>query len=455
MKKKINTSRITGAKKKTAVSPVSKRPAVPTQAQEPSGFKNHIDLLEKVNRSLRAYIGEMTSVFRFIETVSGTHSLHKILKLLLEVVKELCAFDAGVVYLHKRGKGGGSIKTLMAEDNSGIIEKFRKTMEIDENIYEWVFRQGQAVIIPESFRKKNSRTFKHWSFLIAPLVSGQEQIGHLELAFDRPQGTFTQQMFSILNVLLKHATVILVNERVYEKERQTAQKYMELDLLKKDVVNTTTHEIKTPLTIIQAASIILEGDDNITLTERKELLGKIIEQCRRIDLIVNELFETAQVDEQVPLIKPRPINLNTITRETLKDVPHNPSLVHFDLNIPEALVTYADPSSIYKVFRNLIENAIKYSPQGGQIVIRAQRQDSKVQWMIKDQGVGISAKEQEQIFDKFFRGGELSTRRVGGIGLGLYIVKKNVELNQGTVRVQSTPGEGTTFTVTLPGDKSN
>lgn len=450
MKKKTTPARTGRQKAKKAVRTIRKPPAQSPAPQPAVDLKSHLGLLEKVNRSLRAYITEMTSVFRFIETVSGTHSLHKILKLLLEVVKELCAFNAGVVYLHQRDKDQGAVKTLMAEDGLTVIEKFRRTMEIDENIYQWVFRQGQAVIIPESFCKKNSRTFRHWSFLIAPLVSGREQIGHLELAFDRPQGTFTQQMFSILNVLLKHAAVILINERVYEKERQTAQKYMELDLLKKDVVNTTTHEIKTPLTIIQAASIILEGDDDISAQERKELLGKIIEQCRRIDLIVNELFETAQVDEQMPMIKARPLNLNTITRETLKDVPYNAGLIHFRLDIPETLIIQADPSSLYKVFRNLMENAIKYSPHGGEIAINVRMEDGKVYWVIKDQGVGIALRDQEQIFEKFFRSGETSTRRVGGIGLGLYIVKKNVELNQGTVRVQSTPGEGTTFTVTLP-----
>lgn len=445
----LKKKKITKRKKKT-VARQEKPAELQSKAQDDLALKNYNDILEKVNRGLRAYIAEMTSVFQFIERVSAVHAFEKIIELLVEVLNELCQFDATAIYLHDNLRGQGSRKQLVYQHDMETINKFRQAMEVDERIYQWVFRQGQAVIIPESFRKQNSTVFDNWSFMIAPLATNSEQIGHIELAFNRPQGSFTQQMFSILNVLLKHVAVILVNERVYEKERQTAQKYIELDLLKKDVVNTTTHEIKTPLTIIQGASILLEGDNQMDVKEQKELLRKIIAQCKRVDLIISELFETAQVDDQEPLIKPVKINLLKITQDTLADVLFDARRINFTINIPENIELEIDQSSFYKVIRNLIENAIKYSHQGGEIVITGQADQHHIEWQIRDQGIGISQIDQEKIFDKFFRGGESSTRRVGGIGLGLYIVQKNIELNHGSIRVESTKGKGATFIVTIP-----
>lgn len=416
--------------------------------EEDQDLQNYIEIVEKVNRGLRSYIAEMTIVFRFIERVSGIYSRKKIVDLLMSVIKELCGYDAAILYLNEASRHGTLIEQSSLHPEK--IKRFRKTMEVDERIYNWVFRQGHAVIIPESFRTHESKTYKNWSYMIAPLATGSERLGHIELAFNRPQGSFTQQTFSILNVLLKHAAVILVNEGIYDKERQTAQKYIELDMLKKDVVNTTTHEIKTPLTIIQAASILLENDKSVDPDERKELLGKITQQCRRIDIIVTELFETAQLEDNQPPVNKVNLSLKSLTEEAIREVSIDPAKITITMSIPTSCMTYADYSSMYKVVRNLIENAIKYSPKGGEIKISGHHKGDYACWSITDQGIGISEIDQQQIFDKFFRGGESSTRSVGGIGLGLYIVKKNLELNNGKISVTSVEGEGSTFSLALP-----
>jgi signal transduction histidine kinase len=245
--------------------------------------------------------------------------------------------------------------------------------------------------------------------------------------------------------------VIIANERVYDKERKTAQKYIELDLLKKDVVNTTTHEIRTPLTIIQAASILLEQKTRMPNSEKVEMYQKITQQCERINQIVEELFETSKLEDgQLPL-QLTPIALPVLTDEVIHYLHYDPNKIHFKTDY-EGVVgnVRADRSSLYKILRNLMDNAVKYSPDGGTLEITVKNLATTVLWQIKDQGVGIPAEDLEKIFDKFYRAGASTTRRFRGLGLGLYIVKKNVELNAGKISVQSTLGIGSTFILELP-----
>jgi signal transduction histidine kinase len=252
-------------------------------------------------------------------------------------------------------------------------------------------------------------------------------------------------------VLLNHAALILVKERIYEKERKTAQTYIQLDTLKRDIVNITTHEIKTPLTIINGNAIMLRRDLKIADEEKQKMLDTITRQCHRIDTIINQMVETAQLEEGRLHLVPEPVGLPELTAEILKDVYFDPQSISLQVRFSEPLApAFADRDSLYKVLRNLLENAIKYSPCGGIIRIMGGNAGESVFWRIQDEGVGIPAAEQTKIFDKFYRVGDSMTRGVRGMGFGLYLVKKNIELNKGSVRVESVVGQGATFTVVLP-----
>jgi signal transduction histidine kinase len=145
------------------------------------------------------------------------------------------------------------------------------------------------------------------------------------------------------------------------------------------------------------------------------------------------------------------VALSELTAEILKDVFFDPEKITLQAHFPEHLApAFADRDSLHKVLRNLVENAIKYSPHGGTIHITGENAGETVLWRVKDQGVGIPEEELEKIFDKFYRVGSTTTRGVRGMGFGLYLVKKNLELNHGSVWVESRLNEGSVFTVTLP-----
>jgi signal transduction histidine kinase len=415
-------------------------------------LRNYIQIQDKIVRGLRAFIDEMTVVFRFIESVSECHAMERILELLLDVMRELFKYEAAAIFLEERPDPKDfSGQTLKRSYSAELVEEFRQRLRVNETIYGWVFKQGHAIVMPVAYKPRASKTEERWSFMIMPLATSAERIGRLELVFNRPEGEFTQQTFSILDVLLKHAALNLVNERIYEKERKTVQTYMQLDALKRDIVNITTHEIKTPLTIINANAIMLRRNARIEREEMEKMLDSVARQAQRIDTILNQLVETAQLEDGRLVINPEPISLEEITKEIIHDAIYDPEKISFHLHFHEqGWPAYADRDSVYKVIRNLIENAIKYSPQGGRIVITGQNQEASVLWQIQDSGIGIPETEQEKIFEKFYRVGDSTTRQVRGMGFGLYLVKKSVELNGGSIHVKSRVGEGSLFTLVLP-----
>lgn len=415
-------------------------------------LQQYNQIQDKIIRGLRAFIDEMTVIFRFIETVSEYHAQERILQLLLDVMKELFKFEAAAVYLEERTEptdyAGQSLKRSY---RSELVEDIRRRLQVDENIYDWVFKQGHAIVLPLEYSPQAEQAEARWSFMLVPLATSSERLGRLELVFNHPEGEFTQQTFSILNVLLKHAALILVNERIYEKERKTAQTYIQLDTLKRDIVNITTHEIKTPLTIINGNAIVLRRNPGIADEEKGKMLDAITRQCQRIDTITNQMVETAQLEEGRLVLCPGAVALAELTAEIFKDVYYDPAAISLQAHFPESLEpAWADRDSLYKVLRNLVENAVKYSPHGGAITVDAENRGENVVWRVQDQGIGIPDTEQPKIFDKFYRVGDSMTRGVRGMGFGLYLVKKNVELNSGSISVASVVGQGTTFTVILP-----
>jgi signal transduction histidine kinase len=130
---------------------------------------------------------------------------------------------------------------------------------------------------------------------------------------------------------------------------------------------------------------------------------------------------------------------------------HLPDNVEVELRAPDDLpAVAADPGQLRQVLENLVENAIKYSPDGGVVELALDRENSRVRFRVRDQGLGIPDDEQRRVFEKFYRLDPNMTRGIGGTGLGLYICRELVRMMDGRIWVDSRPGEGSTFSVEIP-----
>ena len=227
-----------------------------------------------------------------------------------------------------------------------------------------------------------------------------------------------------------------------------------LEAMKNEFINIAAHELRTPLASILGFSHVLKE----TLAERGDeltnhLLGTILEAGDRLKGIVDELIEFASVREQSNSGQSTTFNLVSLIQETLQLITHraikHTLTIETHFSQPEIPVT-ANHSILREVLNRLLENAVTFNEPGGKIIVRAEARNDHVVVEVEDTGIGIPQKEQEKIFDKFYQVEEHLTRSVGGLGLGLAIARRGVELHGGTLTVASQLNKGSRFTITLP-----
>jgi signal transduction histidine kinase len=214
----------------------------------------------------------------------------------------------------------------------------------------------------------------------------------------------------------------------------------------------TSHELRTPITVVQGyASTLLTHWENITDDERRSSVERIAERTRALAALVEQLLLGSRAGLAAPAPTRVVFDLGGLLRTAVAGFRTVAPSYEFVLEIaPDVPLAIGDPSSIEIVFGQLLENAIKYSPDGGTITVTARAQGETIIAQVCDRGLGIPAGEHAQVFERFYQvGGE--RRRFGGVGLGLYIVARLIEGHGGAVRALPRDGGGTCFEVTLPG----
>lgn len=228
----------------------------------------------------------------------------------------------------------------------------------------------------------------------------------------------------------------------------------ELDRMKTEFVSQVSHELRTPLTSIKGfTEVLLEGDAGAVNDEQCEFLGIIKSNVDRLVGLTDELLDISRIESGRLELRSEPIDLNVVIELVLGTlrplIVAKNQTIEVDLS-PDVPPVVGDVDRIVQVLTNLVSNAHKYTPQGGAIWISAEQHERMARVAVRDSGIGISPEDVPRLFTRFFRADTPVAREVGGTGLGLAIVKSTVELHGGTVAVESTPGQGSTFSFTLP-----
>jgi PAS domain S-box-containing protein len=286
-----------------------------------------------------------------------------------------------------------------------------------------------------------------WSEL-APLVPVASTVGEPVRAETVPVELEGRELWiSISGVGLEEGTVYAFRDLTEERA---------LEELKADFVATVSHELRTPLAAIYGSAQTIRRDD-ITLDPavQDQLLGVIASESERLGTIVNDLLVAGRLDAgQLPFTIERcdPVELASSVVETART--HVPEEIDLELDAPEAVPdVVADPGQLRQVLVNLLDNAIKYSPEGGRVALSISSNGSEspaIRFSVADEGLGIPAGEHRRIFEKFYRLDPDMTRGIGGTGLGLYICRELVRRMDGKIWVESKLGEGSSFFVELP-----
>lgn len=295
------------------------------------------------------------------------------------------------------------------------------------------------------------REFKPTGILTAPICVAAQKFGvlaietfHEEAPFEPEDIPFVQSIADLMAIAIDYSRQVAKADLI----RQTR----EAEQLRSELIATLSHELRMPLTTIKGYSTMLLMDEvHWEPSQIEEYLRLIDEECDNMQSMIKSILDSSLIDVNQLSIEAQPLRLETIAHQVAHEIQRQTSSHHLILDLSSGLpLVSGDPRWIKQVFRNILDNAVKYSPNGGMIVIHAEVRKDDVVVSIADQGIGISPEDLIPIFEKYFRVRNNHTRTIPGTGLGLPIARAIVEVHGGRIWADSKLGQGTTVFFSLP-----
>ncbi|MBI2207775.1 MAG: GAF domain-containing protein [Candidatus Rokubacteria bacterium] len=291
------------------------------------------------------------------------------------------------------------------------------------------------------------------SYLAVPVVSRRgEVLGGLFFGHPQP-AMFTERAEQIAVALAAQAAIAMDNARLYEKEMRARADAETANRSKDEFLATLSHELRTPLNAVLGWTVMLRAGQ-LDEPTRARALQAIERNARGQAQLIEDLLDISRIVAGKLLLESRPVDLGAVTEAALDALRPAADARRIELSVAVddgAIPVIGDPARLQQIIWNLLSNAVKFTPEGGRVALRVTSGSEYTDIVVSDTGLGITADVLPYVFDRFRQGDSSSTRRHGGLGLGLALVKHLTELHGGSVAVQSDgPGHGATFTVRLP-----
>jgi two-component system, OmpR family, phosphate regulon sensor histidine kinase PhoR len=254
-------------------------------------------------------------------------------------------------------------------------------------------------------------------------------------------------------VLLTLTVVVVLLVYILTLRNMLRQK--KLSELKSDFISNMTHELKTPLSTIAVASASLTLDNVLGNPEKSKNLSEIIKrQNKLLNQMIDQVLDISALEQSGFSIKKEPVEIKFLIEEIVEDFRVNQAEkstgIEIEYNIPKDFYIELDKFQMTRVLNNLLSNAVKYNDKKPLIKVVVSLKGGSLLVVISDNGIGISKENQKEVFSKFYRCEHNLPKKIKGLGLGLYFVKKIVEAHGGTINLESTPGRGSSFIINLP-----
>jgi signal transduction histidine kinase len=291
--------------------------------------------------------------------------------------------------------------------------------------------------------------------LAVPIRREDRVIGVIGVESSEP-GQLDQECLERLTRLADHAAIAIENARLFRQVRRA-------DEAKTEFVSFVSHELKQPMTSLKGyTDLLLKGVGGEVTDAQREFLSTIRANVERMGSLVNELLDVSRIESGRIELDVTTLSMEKVIDQVVRTSQRQVEDKHQDLEVEVAdglPPARGDRDRLVQILSNLMSNAVKYTPEGGRIAVRARHITEEtsdeapngfVRCAVVDSGIGISPEDQEKLFTKYFRADEPAVRDVPGTGLGLVITKSLVEMHGGNISVESEPGEGSTFTFTVP-----
>jgi PAS domain S-box-containing protein len=348
---------------------------------------------------------------------------------------------------------------LLIVDADGRIDLVNRQTEILFGYSrERLVGQPIEVLVPHRLRDRHPSYRR--AYADQPMV--REMGAGFELFALRADGTEFPVEISLSPLETEHGVAVSASIRdvtdrkraeeqalAWEREREDAERLREVDKLRSDFLSTVSHELRTPLTSIKGYAEWLVGEwDEVPDDRRYEFVGRILRAGGRLDALIGDLLDFTRMERGQLNFDLIPHPLLDMVTETVDNLSSLLSGHNVQVAVGEDLTVLVDRSAFIRVLENLLSNAAKFSPPGSVIAVTGQATDASVRLSVSDQGPGIKADERDRVFDRFYRVPDVAARHAG-TGIGLAIVKQFIEAQGGRVTLESQPGSGSTFTLSL------
>jgi len=418
---------------------------------------------EQELEELRSRLGEITHLFEAATELNLRLPVDSILSIMVRrVVSALKAQQASVMlfnpvtgmletkaYYGVEGEFTASGRVRLGEGIAGKVAELKQAMLLDDGL--------QNTEITQHYRPYRNIS----SALSIPLVVGDQCVGVMNVNRINNPRHFNDQQKEIVRLFAQNIGAVIQSaedlEKVKGANRQLLSendRLLEMNRLKDIFLSTASHELKTPLTsVIGYAELLNDHDQDLGLEQRQEFTRRLRVEAGQLLSLIEDILDLTRLETGKIELKRTRVNLNDLTRTAVETVralaqKHEIGIVE-DYEQTEDCIPL-DEVKIRQAVVNLCVNAIKFSPAKSEIRIRTLFVENAALVEITDHGPGVSAEESAQIFTLFGQGHRPTAKGTGGVGIGLHLVKRIVELHGGSVGLKSQPGSGSTFWVRLP-----
>ncbi|MDH3215210.1 MAG: GAF domain-containing protein [Candidatus Krumholzibacteria bacterium] len=432
-----------------------------------NAFQGHflasIDTLRMRDRETKDKMQELSRLYDISLGINAVMTVETLLKMVAKEVTILLSQPwAGIVLFNQqRETTHAVIVGLPEEHNSNFGSSIRPG-----GFTEWMYRHKKPVIVEDAINDRRMgagefpETTKVRSFIGLPLSTGQHIIGVIYVG-DFIKKEFEERHLRVLTVMTDQLAIAIAKSKLYEsiqrKIRNHERKIQSLEKvnhLKSEYVSHVSHELRTPLTSIKAyVETLVNHAEDPKFGEKKLFLGIVARETERLIRIVNDILDVSSIEFGQRPLQRASVNIEELISAVVLTL--QPTLNHkrikLETILPDRLPKISvDQDLITQVFINLINNAVKYSPEDTTIRVRVKEEAVDLSVSIEDEGIGIPEAQIEKIFERYFRVKSEQSRHFDGVGLGLAIVKNIIEQHGGTISVMSEENIGSAFTFSIP-----
>jgi signal transduction histidine kinase len=376
---------------------------------------------------------------------------------LLHHMREMFNADIAEVLLWPEGRDRPLVRCQVGPGDKEIAFE-PVSLDPTEGVWARVASERESVLLSRPIRNEALRRFfgdkQIRDAIVVPLSSDDKLLGILTVA-DRLDdfSTFDQDDLELFQTLANHVAVALRNSLLLERLERALAHETEMSRLKDEFVATVSHELRTPLTNVQGSvKTLLRRDVHLTPAEQQEFLLAADRHSERLKRLIEDILFASRVESDEPPSRPaQEIGLAGLISRVVEDEAHEDGRERIDVVISDTVPPVLGiEEDVYRIVRNLIDNALKYSPENQRVKVTVGVDADDVVVRVQDRGPGIDPDQRDRIFDRFYQVDQSDTRRVGGVGMGLYICRRAAERLGARIWLDRSDASGSVFAVRLP-----